>query len=174
MVQYNLVDNQYQPKSEVLYTFTLTKSYAYLLNFEASNLVFLKTYNSEFNKITITFTDQNGRPLEIEDKVKLTLFMRRYSIEPRTRKYVKGLGFLSFGRKYKKQLLDTGLDSLKSASKKLVHKAGKFLENKIADAEPNDDKVMKPDENRRNTEEIIIPLEKRDETLNKLRKVLEK
>ena len=28
--------------------------------------------------------------------------MRRYSIEPRTRKYVKGYGFLSFARKYKK------------------------------------------------------------------------
>ena len=29
--------------------------------------------------------------------------MRRYSVEPRTRKYVKGYGFLSFSRKYKKQ-----------------------------------------------------------------------
>ena len=44
--------------------------------------------------------------------------MTRYSIEPRTRKYVKEYGFLSFARKYKKQVLDTGLDSLKTASKK--------------------------------------------------------
>ena len=28
--------------------------------------------------------------------------MRQYSIEPKTRKYVKGYGFLSFARKYKK------------------------------------------------------------------------
>ena len=28
-------------------------------NFEASNLVFLKTYNTEFDEIIITFTDQN-------------------------------------------------------------------------------------------------------------------
>ena len=28
--------------------------------------------------------------------------MRRYSVEPRARKYVKGYGFLSFTRKYKK------------------------------------------------------------------------
>ena len=34
--------------------------------------------------------------------------MQRYSIEPRTRKYVKGYGFLSFARKYKKKLLNTG------------------------------------------------------------------
>ena len=40
--------------------------------------------------------------------------MRRYSIELRTRKYVRGYRFLSFARKYKKQLLDTGLDAVKS------------------------------------------------------------
>ena len=67
LVQCNLVDNQYQQKSDVLYTFTPNKSYACLLNVEPSNLVFLKTYNTEFNEIIIIFTYQNGRPLEIED-----------------------------------------------------------------------------------------------------------
>ena len=43
LVQYILVDNQYQQKSEVLYTFTPNKSYVYLLNVEPNNLVFLKT-----------------------------------------------------------------------------------------------------------------------------------
>ena len=43
LVQCNLVDNQYQQKSKVLYSFTPNKSYAYLLNVEPSNLVFLKT-----------------------------------------------------------------------------------------------------------------------------------
>ena len=37
------------------------KSYAYLLNVERSNLVFLKTHNTEFDEIIITFTDRNGR-----------------------------------------------------------------------------------------------------------------
>ena len=63
LVQCNLADNQYQPKSEVLYTFTPKKSYSYLLNLEPSNLVFLKTYNTEFDEIIVTFTDQNGGPL---------------------------------------------------------------------------------------------------------------
>ena len=36
LVQCNLVDNQYQQKSEVLYTFTPNKSYAHLLNVEPS------------------------------------------------------------------------------------------------------------------------------------------
>ena len=57
-----------------------------------------------------------------------------YSIEPRTRNYVKGYRFLSFARKYKKQLLDTWLDSLKSTSRKVVQKACEFMGNKIADA----------------------------------------
>ena len=44
--------------------------------------------------------------------------MRRYSTESRIRKYVKGYGFLSFARNYKKQFLDTGPDALKTVSKK--------------------------------------------------------
>ena len=39
--------------------------------------------------------------------------MTRYSIEPRTRKYVKGYGSLSFTRNYKKQLSDTDLNASK-------------------------------------------------------------
>ena len=77
LVQYNLVDNQYQQKSEVLYTFTLNKSNVYLLNAEVSNLVSLKTYTREFDEIIITFTDQNYRPLEIEDKIDLTLLVNK-------------------------------------------------------------------------------------------------
>ena len=67
--------------------------------------------------------------------------MMQYFIEPRTRKYLKGSGFFSFARslfnKYKKQLLDTRLGSLKTASKKVVHKTGESLGNKIADAVTN-------------------------------------
>ena len=77
LVQCNLVDNQYKQKSEVLYTFMLSKSYAYLSNIEPSNLLFLKTYNAKFYEIIITFTDQNGRPLEIEDKVNLKLLINK-------------------------------------------------------------------------------------------------
>ena len=40
-----------------------------MLNEKPINLVFLKTYNTELDEITITFTDQNGRPVDIEEKV---------------------------------------------------------------------------------------------------------
>ena len=74
----------------------------------------------------------------------------RYSIELKTRNYVKGCGFLSFTRKYKIQIMDKGLD----ASKKVVHKTGKFIGNKIADAvtKPNDHSIEK----QVRVEEVII------------------
>ena len=81
LVQYNLVDNQYPQKSEVLHTFTPNKSYTYLLNFEPSNLVFLETYIIQFDEIIITITDQNGIPLEIEDKVNLTLPINKWKCD---------------------------------------------------------------------------------------------
>ena len=75
LVQCNLVWNQ--QKSEILYTFTPNKSYAYLLNIEPKNLVFLKIYTTDFDETILTFTDQNGRSLKIEDKVNLTLLINK-------------------------------------------------------------------------------------------------
>ena len=54
----------------------------------------------------------------------------RYSTEPRFRKYVKRYGFLSFakkfGSKYGKKSMDTatktGIDAVKTASKRVVQK----------------------------------------------------
>ena len=92
--------------------------------------------------------------------------MTWYSIESRTWKYIKRYGVLSFAKQYKKQLLGKGLD----ASEKAVHKAGEFIGNKIADTitKLKDDNIEK----QKLVEEIIIPPEERDETSNKLRKVL--
>ena len=41
--------------------------------------------------------------------------------------------------------MDTGLDAVKTASKKVVHEAGEFIGNKIADAvtKSNDNKIVK-------------------------------
>ena len=99
--------------------------------------------------------------------------MTRYFIEPSTRKYVKGWLFLSFTRKYRKKLLDTGLDALKTASKKLVHKAaaatGEFQElNLRGITKSDDDEIVKPDKNPRNVEGKIILPEKRKEILKRI------
>ena len=77
LVKCNILDIQWQQKSEVLYTFTLNKFFAYLLNVQPCNLVFLKTYNTEFDVVITTFTGQNGRPFKIEDEVNLSLFVNK-------------------------------------------------------------------------------------------------
>ena len=46
---------------------------------EPSNQVFWETCNTDFDEIIITFTDRNGRLLEIEDKVDLTLLINKYN-----------------------------------------------------------------------------------------------
>ena len=46
---------------------------------------------------------------------------------------LKGINFYHLQENIKKQLLNTRLDAVKTASKKVVHKAGEFLGNKIAD-----------------------------------------
>ena len=54
------------------------KSYDYLLNVEPSNLEFLKTNNTDFDDIVITFLYENGILLEIEDKVNFMLLINKY------------------------------------------------------------------------------------------------
>ena len=49
------------------------------LNVAPNNLVFLKISNTEFDEIIITFTDQNDRLLEIENKVNLRLLLSRHA-----------------------------------------------------------------------------------------------
>ena len=48
-----------------------------MLNAKPSNIVFWKTFNTDFDEINIMFTDQNGRSPEIEDKVNLTLLITK-------------------------------------------------------------------------------------------------
>ena len=70
-IQCNLVDNQHQHNSEVSFTFSPN---GFLLSVEPSDLVFLKTYKTEFDDITIACTNnKTGGPLWIEHNVSFTL-----------------------------------------------------------------------------------------------------
>ena len=53
LVQCNIVDSQCQSKSKVLYTFSPSKSYAYLLNAEQFSIL-SKNYKTYFDDIIIT------------------------------------------------------------------------------------------------------------------------
>ena len=53
-----------------------SKRFESLLEISPTNHTFLKIFNSEFLAIEIWFTDQNGQPLEIEDRINLTLVIK--------------------------------------------------------------------------------------------------
>ena len=76
LVHCNIVNNDYQKESRVLYTFVLNKPFGSLLEISPKTHVFLKTFNSEFQAIEVWFTDQNSLPLEIEDRINLTLVIK--------------------------------------------------------------------------------------------------
>ena len=67
LVHYDSFSNNYQHNSSVLYIFVPNKSFGQLLDMPPKNFVFLKTLNSEFSYIGVWFTDQNSKPLGIED-----------------------------------------------------------------------------------------------------------
>ena len=76
LVHCNLVNNNYQQHSRILYTFVSNKTFGSLLEISPPNHVFLKTFNSEFREIKIWFTDQINKPLEVEDKINITLIIK--------------------------------------------------------------------------------------------------
>ena len=76
LVHCNIVNNGYQQVSRVLYTFFPNKPFGSLLEISPTNHIFLKTFNSKFHDIEVWFTDQNSQPLEIEDRINLTLVIK--------------------------------------------------------------------------------------------------
>ena len=76
LVHCNLVNNDYRQESRILYTFVPNKTFGSLLEISPRNHVFLKTFNSEFREIKVWFTDQKSRPLEVEDKINVTLIIK--------------------------------------------------------------------------------------------------
>ena len=76
MVHCNLVNNDYQQDSRILFTFVPNKKFGSLLEILPTNHVFLKTFNSEFQEVKVWFTDQTSKPLELEDKINITLIIK--------------------------------------------------------------------------------------------------
>ena len=73
LVHCNLVNNNYQQACKVLFTFVPNKLFGQLINISPNPLTMLNTTNTEFSSIEVWLTDQNSKPLEIEDNVNMTL-----------------------------------------------------------------------------------------------------
>ena len=75
LVHCNIVNNNYQQASKVLFTFVPNKQFGQLVNIATHSLIMLNKTNTEFSSIEVWFTDQNSEPLEIEDNVNMTLII---------------------------------------------------------------------------------------------------
>ena len=72
----NIANNDYQQDSRILYTFVPNKSFGSLSEISPTNHIFSITFNLEYNEIEVCFTGQNSRPLDIEDRINLTIVIK--------------------------------------------------------------------------------------------------
>ena len=76
LVHCDIVNNDYQQDSRVLYTFVTNKPFGSLLEISATNHIFLKTFNSEYDEIKVWLTDQNSQQLETKYRINLTMVVK--------------------------------------------------------------------------------------------------
>ena len=75
LVHCNLVNNTYQKASKVLFTFVPSEQFGQLITISPHLSTMLKTNSAEFQLVESWFTDQNNRPLVIENSVNITLII---------------------------------------------------------------------------------------------------
>ena len=75
IVHCNLVKNDYQHSSKVLFCFVPNKQFGQLINISENTFPMMNTVNTEFSHIEVWFTNQFSKPLEVEDNVNLTLLI---------------------------------------------------------------------------------------------------
>ena len=73
LIHCNNVNNDYQQDWRVSYAFVTNKPFGQLLDISPKNVIFLKTFNSEFSNIEVWLANQNFKPLEIDNKINTTL-----------------------------------------------------------------------------------------------------
>ena len=75
LVHCNLVKNDYQHASKVLFTFVPNKQFRKLINISPDSLTMISTINIEFSFVEVWFTDQDSKALEIEVTANLTIII---------------------------------------------------------------------------------------------------
>ena len=73
LVHCNLVKNDYQHTSKVLFSFVPNKQFGQLINISPHSLTMKNTVNTELSFVEVWFTGQTSKALEIEDNVNFTL-----------------------------------------------------------------------------------------------------
>ena len=75
LVHCNLVKNDYQHSSKVLFSFVPNKQFGQLINISPPSLTMMNTVNTEFSSVEAWFKDQSSKALEIGDNVNLRLII---------------------------------------------------------------------------------------------------
>ena len=75
LVHCNLVKNDCQHASKVLFTFVPNKKFGKLLNISPHVFTMMNTINTESSSVEVWFADQSSKALEIEDNVNRTLII---------------------------------------------------------------------------------------------------
>ena len=75
LVHWDLVKNDYQHTSKVLFNFVPNKQFRQLMNISPHSLTMMNTVNTEFCFVEVWFTDQASKILKIEDNFNLTLII---------------------------------------------------------------------------------------------------
>ena len=75
LVHCNLVKNDYQHSSKVLFSFVPNKQFGQLINVSPNTLTMMNTVNTELSFIKVWFTNQAIIALEIEENVNFTLII---------------------------------------------------------------------------------------------------
>ena len=75
LIHCNLVKNNYQHTSMVLFTFVPNKEFRQLINISPHAFTMMNTVNNEFSSVEVWLTNQYSKALEIEDNVNLTLII---------------------------------------------------------------------------------------------------
>ena len=72
----NLVQNVYLQGSKLLFSFVPNSRFGSLLSITPQVLKYCDTVDSIFDYIEISFTDQNGRPLQIDDDITVLIIIK--------------------------------------------------------------------------------------------------
>ena len=73
LVHFNIVANDYQHTSKVLFTFVLSKQFGELINISPHSLTMMNIVNTKFSSVEVWCIDQVSKALENKDNVNLTL-----------------------------------------------------------------------------------------------------
>ena len=76
LVFYNLIQNAHLQDSKLLFSFVPNSRFGSLLSITPQVLKYCDTVDSFFDYIEISFTDQNGRPLEIDDDITASIIIK--------------------------------------------------------------------------------------------------